>query len=127
MISFVRKWLLHSRRRRVADSGDKSSAACPAYEAPPSASFSNLRSMGRAAADFAADYYEALLAGHLPVMSQAQPGFLRRALPAAAPEQAESGEAVLQDVKALILPGLTHWQHPRFFAYFPCCAACRQS
>lgn len=58
-----------------------------------------LRSMARAAADFAADYYEALLAGNLPVMSQAQPGFLRRALPAAAPERGESWQAVLRDIK----------------------------
>ncbi|KAI7846406.1 hypothetical protein COHA_000116 [Chlorella ohadii] len=56
-------------------------------------------------------------------MSQAQPGFLRRALPAASPEQGESATAVLRDIKALVLPGLTHWQHPRFFAYFPCCAS----
>lgn len=55
--------------------------------------------LGRAAADFAADYYDALLDGHLPVMSQAQPGFLRRALPAASPEQGESATAVLRDIK----------------------------
>lgn len=65
-----------------------------------------LRSMGHAAADFAADYYEALLSGHLPVMSQAQPGFLRRALPAAAPDQADSGEAVLRDIKCAGRHGL---------------------
>lgn len=62
--------------------------------------------MGHAAADFAADYYEALLSGYLPVMSQAQPGFLRRALPAAAPDQADSGEAVLRDVKCAGWHGL---------------------
>ena len=60
--------------------------------------------MARAGADYAADYYDALIAGRLPIMSQAQPGFLRRALPAAAPERGESWEALLRDIKCV--PGL---------------------
>lgn len=53
-----------------------------------------------------------------PVLSRAQPGDLRRALPAHAPEAGESFDAIFDDFEALVLPGITHWNHPRFFAYF---------
>lgn len=53
-----------------------------------------------------------------PVLSRAQPGDLRRALPAHAPESGESFDAIFDDFEALVLPGITHWNHPRFFAYF---------
>ena len=56
--------------------------------------------------------------GERPVLTQAQPGELRAALPAHPPEQGEEFEAVLRDLDALVLPAVTHWQHPRFFAYF---------
>lgn len=59
--------------------------------------------MARAAAEFAADYYDALMGGRLPVMSLARPGFLRGAVPAAAPEQGSSFEAVLHDVKQVFM------------------------
>ena len=51
--------------------------------------------------------------------SRAQPGDLLGALPTNAPEQAESMERILQDFRRLIPPGITHWQHPSFFAFFP--------
>jgi aromatic-L-amino-acid decarboxylase len=54
----------------------------------------------------------------LPVLSRAQPGDLVRALPAQAPEEPESFEAIFADFERLIVPGITHWNHPRFFAYF---------
>jgi aromatic-L-amino-acid decarboxylase len=53
------------------------------------------------------------------VLSQAKPGQLRSALPAQAPERGESFDAMMVDVERLILPGITHWQSPNFFAYFP--------
>lgn len=53
-----------------------------------------------------------------PVLSRAQAGDLRRALPTAAPEEAESFDAIFADFERLVVPGITHWNHPRFFAYF---------
>ena len=53
-----------------------------------------------------------------PVLSRARPGEIRDALPPDAPETGESMDAILADVERLIVPGLTHWNHPGFFAYF---------
>jgi aromatic-L-amino-acid decarboxylase len=53
-----------------------------------------------------------------PVLAQVEPGQVRRALPEEPPEKPESLEAILQDVEKIIAPGLTHWNHPGFFAYF---------
>ena len=75
------------------------------------------RRHGRAVVDWIADYYERIES--FPVLSQARPGELRAALPAAAPQHGESFDAMLDDVARLILPGITHWQSPNFFAYFP--------
>jgi len=56
--------------------------------------------------------------GDLPVLAQVEPGELRARLPAAPPEEAEPFASVLRDLDDVLLPGLTHWQSPRFFAYF---------
>jgi aromatic-L-amino-acid/L-tryptophan decarboxylase len=74
------------------------------------------RADGHAAVDWAADYLDRL--GDLPVLSRAAPGELSAKLPAGAPEQAEPFANVLRDLDELIVPALTNWQHPRFFAYF---------
>lgn len=74
------------------------------------------REDGHAAVDWAADYLDRL--GDLPVLAQVQPGELSAQLPSAAPEQAEPFANVLRDLDELIVPALTNWQHPRFFAYF---------
>jgi aromatic-L-amino-acid decarboxylase len=75
------------------------------------------REDGRAAVEWAARYLERV--HELPVLAQVRPGDVRRHLPAGPPEWGESFEAVLRDLDELILPGITHWNHPRFFAYFP--------
>jgi aromatic-L-amino-acid/L-tryptophan decarboxylase len=75
------------------------------------------RRHGRAVVDWIADYYERVES--LPVLSDAAPGQIRAALPAAAPEAGEPFEAMLADVDRLIMPGITHWQSPNFFAFFP--------
>jgi aromatic-L-amino-acid decarboxylase len=75
------------------------------------------RRHGRALVDWIADYYERVES--LPVLSQVRPGALREALPPRPPERGESFEAMLRDVDALLMPGITHWQSPNFFAYFP--------
>jgi aromatic-L-amino-acid decarboxylase len=56
--------------------------------------------------------------GRYPVLSRSKPGDLRRALPAEAPEHGESFETIFADFESLVMPGITHWNHPRFFAYF---------
>ena len=75
------------------------------------------RRRGREAVDWIADYMERL--EEFPVQSQVAPGDIFNALPAEAPESGEPFEAVLRDMSELIMPGITHWQSPNFFAYFP--------
>ena len=77
---------------------------------------SSFREDGALALDWVASYLERV--GELPVLSQVEPGQIRAALPGSPPEEAESFEAVLRDLDSVLLPGLTHWQSPRFFAYF---------
>ncbi|KAI9056450.1 aromatic-L-amino-acid decarboxylase [Trametes sanguinea] len=75
------------------------------------------RKAGYQAIDRICDYYASLQ--DRPVVSQVQPGYLVDALPAAPPEQAEDFNTIADDFQNLILPGITPWQHPSFFAYFP--------
>jgi aromatic-L-amino-acid decarboxylase len=75
------------------------------------------RHWGHALVDWLAGYQQRVES--LPVLSQVKPGEIRAALPAAPPEQGEAFDAILQDVEKIILPGITHWQSPNFFAYFP--------
>ena len=75
------------------------------------------REFGRAVVDWIADYYEQVES--LPVLSQVKPGEIRAALPVEPPKQGEKFASILQDMNRVILPGVTHWQSPNFFAYFP--------
>ena len=75
------------------------------------------RKHGREVVDWIADYYERIES--LPVLSQVAPGEIRAALPDEPPEQGEPFSALLADLDRVLLPGITHWQHPSFFAYFP--------
>jgi aromatic-L-amino-acid decarboxylase len=77
---------------------------------------STFREDGQEALDWAARYLERV--GELPVLAQVEPGFVRSQLPASPPEQGEPFSAVLKDVEEILLPAMTHWQHPRYFAYF---------
>jgi aromatic-L-amino-acid decarboxylase len=79
------------------------------------------RRHGHAVVDWIADYYKRIES--YPVLSQAKPGEIRASLPSAAPAKGEPFAAILADVEKLILPGVTHWQSPNFFAYFPCNAS----
>jgi aromatic-L-amino-acid decarboxylase len=81
----------------------------------------DLRSDGHAAIDWAADYLERV--GELPVLAQVAPGEIRARLPAHPPADPEPFAAVLRDLDEIILPGVTHWQHPRYFAYFATASA----
>jgi aromatic-L-amino-acid decarboxylase len=76
----------------------------------------SFRDDGYATVDWAARYLERV--GELPVLAQVEPGELSARLPASAPERGEPFANVLADLDELIVPALTNWQHPRFFAYF---------
>jgi aromatic-L-amino-acid decarboxylase len=75
------------------------------------------RRHGYALIDWIADYQQRVES--LPVLSQVQPGEIRAALPTHPPQQGEAFDAMLADVDRIILPGITHWQSPNFFAFFP--------
>ncbi len=75
------------------------------------------RRYGRMLVDWIADYYERVES--FPVLSRVEPGQIRASLPPLPPEHGEPFETLLEDVERLILPGLTHWQSPNFFAFFP--------
>ncbi len=72
---------------------------------------------GRRVADWAADYHQTLR--QRPVRAQVKPGEILNAVPEAPPELAEEMEKIFADFEKIVLPGMTHWQHTRFFAYFP--------
>jgi aromatic-L-amino-acid decarboxylase len=76
----------------------------------------DLRTDGAAALEWAARYLERV--GELPVLAQVAPGEIRRRLPETAPDEPEPFSSVLKDLDEVLLPGVTHWQHPRYFAYF---------
>src|SRR6202522_4591561 len=79
------------------------------------------RRHGHAMVDWIADYHSRIES--FPVLSQAKPGQIQAALPANPPEHGEAFDQILKDIDKLILPGITHWQSPNFFAYFPCNAS----
>ena len=74
------------------------------------------RDDGAAALDWAARYLENV--GDYPVLAQVRPGDVRSRLPQSPPEEGEAFADVLRDLDEILLPGITHWQSPRFFAYF---------
>jgi aromatic-L-amino-acid decarboxylase len=76
----------------------------------------DLRGDGAAALEWAARYLERV--PELPVFAQVRPGEIRERLPPSPPEEPEPFAAVLRDLDEVLLPGITHWQHPRYFAYF---------
>ncbi len=79
------------------------------------------RRHGHAVVDWIADYQSRIES--FPVLAQVKPGEIRASLPEHPPARGEAFEALLKDVEKLILPGVTHWQSPNFFAYFPCNAS----
>jgi aromatic-L-amino-acid decarboxylase len=75
------------------------------------------RRRGHAVVDWIADYHSRIES--FPVLSQVQPGEIRAKLPATAPDHGEAFDKIMSDIDRIILPGITHWQAPNFFAYFP--------
>ena len=74
------------------------------------------RRFGHELIDWISDYFDHL--EDLPVLAQIDPGDLKAQLPSSPPEQGEPMEQIIADVDRLIVPALTHWSHPSFFAYF---------
>ena len=79
------------------------------------------RRYGHAVVDWIADYQSRVES--FPVLSQVKPGQIRAGLPKNPPTKGEDFDAILKDIEPLILPGVTHWQSPNFFGYFPCNAS----
>jgi aromatic-L-amino-acid decarboxylase len=75
------------------------------------------RRWGKALVDWIADYQQRVET--LPVRSPVRPGQVRAALPSAPPQHGEDFATMLRDVERVLLPGITHWQSPNFFAFFP--------
>lgn len=80
-----------------------------------------LVSQGRVILDWIAAYLDH--PEKYPVLSNVRPGDIRRSLPVSPPSTAESIETILRDFESKIIPGITHWNHPAFFAYFACSAS----
>ncbi len=76
------------------------------------------RQHGHAVVDWIADYRARV--GERPVMAQTAPGEIRAKLPSSPPDAPEPFAAILADLDAIVAPGLTNWQSPAFFGYFPC-------
>src|SRR3984957_18817982 len=93
----------------------------PDFSIPDSKSFhmspEEFRRQGHAVIDWIADYHARIES--FPVLSQVKPGEIRSQLPAHAPEKGEAFENIFGDIDRIILPGITHWQSPNFYAYFP--------
>lgn len=79
--------------------------------------FEEFRRHGHRLVDWMADYL-ATVERH-PVRARVQPGEIAARLPASAPDQGEPFAQIFADFERIVLPGMTHWQHPNFFAYFP--------
>src|SRR5215203_3392368 len=77
----------------------------------------DFRRWAHEAADWSADYLDTI--AERPVRAQVAPGEVFRQLPSAPPHRGEAMEAIFADLDRIVMPGMTHWQHPRFFAYFP--------
>lgn len=79
-------------------------------------SANEFRRAGHQLIDWIAGYWEH--PEQFPVLSRSRPGDIARALPSSAPDEPESLDAILRDFEQIIVPGVTHWNHPSFFAYF---------
>nr|XP_027809175.1 aromatic-L-amino-acid decarboxylase isoform X6 [Marmota flaviventris] len=78
---------------------------------------SEFRRRGKEMVDYVADYLEGIEGR--PVYPNVEPGYLRPLIPTEAPQEPEAFEDVINDIEKIIMPGVTHWHSPYFFAYFP--------
>lgn len=78
------------------------------------------RRRGRELIDFVIKYHETLKERQIPILHSRRKGYLKELLPTSAPEEPESFDRIMEDVENCVMPGIVHWRHPRYFAYFPC-------
>ena len=110
--------------------GEPVEAEAPAVAAPDRARSSQLaardsyhmspdefRRYGHQVVEWVADYLETV--ADRPVVSTVEPGSIRAKLPVSAPERPEPFDAVLRDLDDIVMPGITHWQSPGWFGYWP--------
>jgi aromatic-L-amino-acid decarboxylase len=102
--------------RRPTDAKD--TATTTDQQIPSNEYVEDFRRAGHEAVEWIAEYLSNL--GQYPVLPTLKPGELTDALPRSAPTQGESFEAIMRDFDAVIMPAVTQWNHPRFFAYFAC-------
>ena len=96
------------------DEGDP--GVSPHEPAPGGMAPGELREWGHRLVDWVADYLEGV--GDRPVLAEVEPGRVRAGLTPAAPVRGEPLEALFDDFRSVVMPGITHWNHPAFFAYF---------
>ena len=77
----------------------------------------DFRRFGHEFVDWIADYFDHV--EDYPVLSPLAPGEVRKSIPAVPPDRGEDMEAIFRDFRKIVLPGMAHWQHPGWFAYFP--------
>ena len=94
-------------------------------EVPSAYDWEAFRQNGYKVVDFIVDYYKSLSDRSIPVYGKVEPGYLKAALQSSpqAPTEGAPFDDLLREVKQHIIPGMMHWQHPDFFAFFPCQAS----
>src|SRR5260221_7012316 len=97
---------------------DSKDAAAAQQKTEWQAYVEDFRRAGHATVDWVAEYLSKV--AEMPVLAQTKPGDLLDALPQSGPEKGESFAAILRDFDKLVMPAVTQWNHPRFFAYFAC-------
>src|ERR1041385_948948 len=95
----------------------KTRAEEPRYRRSFTMTPEEFRKIGHRIVDRIADYRAGV--AQYPVMARTAPGEIKAALPVEPPPAGESFDAILADFERIVLPGLSHWQHPNFFGYFP--------
>src|SRR5947209_3487168 len=101
---------------QISDS--KNPAEAPQKQADRQKYIEDFRRAGHETVEWIANYLSNL--SEYPVLARTKPGELQDALPRSAPLQGESFETILRDFDRVIMPAVTQWNHPRFFAYFAC-------
>jgi aromatic-L-amino-acid decarboxylase len=96
---------------------DERAASTPSTRKEEGLDPEEFRRLGHELVEWIADYRERI--AEYPVMSRVEPGDIEGMFPSEPPTRGEGLETIVADLERLVLPGITHWNHPGFFAYFP--------
>ncbi|CAK7308718.1 Aromatic-L-amino-acid decarboxylase [Vulpes lagopus] len=105
------------RLQAAATRGQGAWHRCCLWQGPAAMDSAEFRRRGKEMVDFVADYLEGIEGRQ--VYPDVEPGYLRPLIPTTAPEEPDTFEDIISDVEKIIMPGVTHWHSPFFFAYFP--------